>query len=106
MPRNNEKLDAVIEAIEHFRTRIKMYIVPADISNTQSFLTGLGVGLNISGIRFNRDIWWSVQNERGWKTSPVGPVPQMEEKGMTVSQIINELIDIEVETLRRSNAAM
>lgn len=97
-------LDDILQAIEHFRSRTAMYIYPVDVANTVSFFSGFEAALRAFGIRRDAGTWWKVQEARGWKQAPVGPVPQMEERGLTVRQIIDELIDIEIEVLRQSNA--
>src|SRR5665213_2761956 len=92
-------LGDAIAALEGFRTRTGMCIFPVDVAHTRSFLHGLGLGLNIFGVRPDSEISWQVQRDRGWQQRAVGPVPPMVERGMTPRQIIDELIDIEA--LRR-----
>ena len=98
-------MEDLIQQIEHFRSRIGMYIHSVDVANTQSFLAGFTMAVHVFGIRPDHNIHWNVQESRGWKQSPDGPVPQMRGKGMSDRQIIDELIDIEIEILRRSSAA-
>jgi hypothetical protein len=96
-------VEDVIAALERFRTRTAMYIHPVNVPKARSFLYGLRLGVLVFGIRWERDVWWQVQETRGWQQRSVGPVPQMKAKGITSRQIIDELIDIEIETLRRSS---
>jgi hypothetical protein len=98
-------VDDVIAALEHFRSRTGVYIHPVDVPNARSFLDGLGLGLGVFGIPWDGEVRSQVHRDRGWEQCAVGPIPQMEEKGTTPRQIIDELIDIEIETLRRSSAA-
>jgi hypothetical protein len=102
MPRSNQRIiDEAIVNLNHFRMRLGMYIQYADVVRAADFLTGFGIGLAAAGAEPEPDAWWNVQAERGWKKSPNGPVPQMEAKGMTVQDIISELVEIEIEMLRR-----
>jgi hypothetical protein len=102
MPRSHEQIIAeAIDSLHHFRTRLGMYIQRADIGRAEAFLTGFGLGLAAAGVRNAQDAWWNAQAQRGWHKSPTGPVPQMEARGMTVQEIISELVEIEAEVLRR-----
>lgn len=98
-------VDRLIETLERFRTGTGMFIYPEDVPNAMSFLHGFGLALHTLGARREMDVWWQVQNDRGWRQDAEGPVPQMQKQGMTVRQIIDELVYIEIETLRRCNSA-
>ena len=104
MQQKAANIDDVIAALEHFRTRAGMYIYPVDVANTCSFLHGLELALGVFGVPWDRDVWWRVQADRGWEQRRrAGPADGRE--GNDRRQIIDELIDIEIETLRRSSAA-
>jgi hypothetical protein len=98
-PRNI--IDAAVESLEHFRRRVGMYIGAADVGRAEAFLNGLSLGLAAAGIGFVEDAWWKAQADRGWEKAPFGPIAQMEAKGMDASAIISELVEIEIQMLRR-----
>lgn len=94
----------ITEMLEHFRTRMGMYIHPEDVPNVRSFLAGVVEGLRSCGIRWETDVYQTVIDARGWNPdSPIGPEHEMEKRGMSTRQIIDELITIEIEILRQSN---
>jgi hypothetical protein len=98
-----ETINAVITDLEYFRSRPTMFVGGDNVTaeNATAFLNGIDVGLLASGIKFAENAWFDVQTARGWVPSPLGPVPQMVQRGMNVSEIINELVEIYIQTLRR-----
>ncbi len=94
------KIDEIIKDLEYCRDRLAMFVHPVNVANVENLLTGLSWGLRFCGIQIEADERSKVWQERGWKRTPVGPVPQMRERGMSERQIIDELIDIEIALLR------
>ena len=102
---DEEAFAAAIGLLEHVRRHLGMYMCPQEADVAIAFLNGIGFGLSASGVHYDHwDDWWSVQAARGWKMHPCGPVPQMREKGMDEIAVINELIDIELDLLRRHSS--
>jgi hypothetical protein len=60
------------------------------------FHTGISAWLpDAGGIR------WAILSERGWPRSGYDPSHHMLERGMTTAEVIDELLVVEIETLRR-----
>ena len=78
MKQSNIEVDRLIETLERFRTSTGMYICPEDLPNTMSFLHGFELALHALGVRREMDVWWQVQNDRGWRQDAQGPVSQMQ----------------------------
>ena len=93
-------VDDLIEHLRAFQKRKNMYVRPVTVQTVQAFLTGFATGCHACGFVWDRELWWTAQEARGWKQSPVGPIPQMEAKGLTEAEIMDELIEIEVDTLQ------
>ena len=89
-----------VDLLEHCRTRPRMYFVPFDEVGIQNFLRGFTTGLTVMGLRWAGDVHEAALRKRGWQVSALGPVPQMQAAGMTLDQIFNELIDIQIDQLR------
>lgn len=86
--------DYLVQLLKHIKQRPSMYIHPVNADSLMNFLCGFRCVVNDKS-------WWQIQEKRGWKKSSVGPVPQMRKKGMSEEEIMNELVDIEVESLEQ-----
>ncbi len=53
------------------------------------------------GVDIDDNIYVQVIKEHGWSQMSALPVNEMKEKGLTNSQIVNELINIDLETWKR-----
>jgi hypothetical protein len=88
-----------IEYLRAFQARKGMYVQPVTVHTVEAFLSGFEVACHALGFPIDRELWWAAQEARGWKRRSVGAVPQMEAKGLTEEEIVNELIEITIATL-------
>lgn len=51
-------------------------------------------------VRYSLDFWWLAQKDRGWEKHSSGPALQMKKKGFTEEEMMDEFIDIEIESIR------
>jgi len=92
--------DRLIECLQSLQLRKQMFVYPVDVASVQNFLAGFKAGCHVCGVEIDRELGWEAERARGWQTRSVGPVPQMEAKGLSKEEIMNELIEIEIATLR------
>lgn len=93
-------VDRLIEYLRSFQKRKPMYVHPVTVPTVQAFLWGFKTGCHALGFELDPELWWTAQEARGWERSPSGPVPQMEARGLSETEIMGELIAIEIDRLR------
>lgn len=93
-------VDHIVEHLRAFQRRKPMYVHPVNVETVQSFLAGFYVGCGACGFEIDLSHRWEAQVARGWERQPDGPVSQMERKGMSEAEIMDELIEIEIHMLR------
>ncbi len=92
--------DQLVEVLRSFQKRTGMYVHPVNTRSVQNFLMGFEAGCLAFGFEFDRELWFKVGESRGWKRAPEGPSSPMAAKGLSEHEIMNELIEIEIETFR------
>ena len=93
------EVSRLIECLEHARTRPAMYFGEVAVEPAVHFLNGL---------QFAETFWLgnlletrlAVASERGWPRTAMHPSQHMVERGFTPAEVIDELLIIEIETLR------
>jgi len=93
-------VDQLIEYLQAFQKRKGMYVQPVTVKTVEAFLAGFRTGCHAFGIEINGELELAAQEPRGWKPRAVSPIPQMEAKGMSDAEIMDELIEIEMDVLR------
>src|SRR5690242_6907797 len=96
--RNEDMVARVIEELEFFRKRPGIYVRPVDTSHVEAFLQGVDVALGACGIALDHRSVWKA---RGWEDSPTTIGQRMQSRGDDTAVIVNELIDLMVEALKR-----
>lgn len=97
-------VDQLVEILRAFQNRKAMYVQPVDLRTVQSFLTGFQFGCHACGFPIDHEAWLKALEARGWNRDAIGPVPQMERKGMSEAEIIDELVEIEILMLRKQES--
>lgn len=100
MARYPEQVSHLITLLDSMRKRPGMYFGEVAIEPAIHFLNGWHLALSVwlgEGIAGRR----AVEVERGWPVSGHHPSHHMLERGLTPAEVIDELLDIEIETLRR-----
>jgi hypothetical protein len=92
---------SVLELLEHMLRRPAMYVPQLDVANVQSFLIGLEAGCRLSGLDITREIYQEAAATRGWKWRAKRNVWHMRKKNLSDEEIIQELIAVEMEAVRR-----
>jgi hypothetical protein len=100
MEARKEDLEKLLGVLTHMRLRPGMYF-SSDMPGVYTYLNGFKTACHLLGvdISINESVIWS---ERGWKTGPLHPIKQMQEKGMSEAKITEELLTSLILTLVRS----
>src|SRR5262245_521110 len=100
MARYAEQVSDLITLLEHMRLRPGMYFGEVAVEPATHFLNGWHLALSAwlgEGIAGRR----AVEAERGWPVTAHHPSHHMVERGLTPAEVIDELLVIEIETLRK-----
>jgi hypothetical protein len=90
----------LIEWLESARIRPAMYFGSVDIDAATHFLHGVELAVTaFLGIPIETQL--QVIADRGWRPNSIHLSPQMTERGLTTAEVVDELIVIEIETLKR-----
>ncbi len=104
MKSNKDVAQYLVGLLEHIRKRPGLYLGSEDPGGFQCLITGMILAFQMVGyaeVLPRNDLFRdTLVQERGWDISS-NLVGQMQARGMSDSEIFNELIDIEVESLRR-----
>src|SRR5437868_5405661 len=89
------------EYLEHVSKKLNLYINPVTQQNLKSFTDGFTLGYVLADGRLDyHDVvnaWQQVVAARRWEVNALGPHKEMEERGMSEKEIINELLQIEIQ---------
>lgn len=87
-----KQLENMLGLLAHIRLRPGMWIGSTTVPALLAFTSGFSIASSLLGINIEKDreqIW----AERGWETGrPTTPVREMEERGWSEQQIIQEII--------------
>ncbi len=95
-----KQVDRLIECLENARTRPAMYFGEVDVDAAMHYLNGLGLAIMV-WLEEDRQIRNQVTAARGWHPTAMHPSREMIECGLTPAQVIDEMLVIEIETIRR-----
>jgi hypothetical protein len=84
------------ETLRLLQTRPRLFLGEVTLERVNVWLGGFEAGCAALGVAIPRDVFTKVLQERGWKESAYGQIPQMREKGLSDDQIVQELIEIQV----------
>ena len=90
---------AIIAKLEDVRQRPLMWI--GQFENIVPFINGFNTACLSTIYNIRDNFYEEVANERGWHVSAQGPESFMREKGLTESQIVDELLTIHIELWKR-----
>jgi hypothetical protein len=91
----------LIAQLEDFRRRPSLYIRPCDVSHVEAFLRGIDEALIATGVVLDHAAVWKAH---GFPESPLTVAQLMQIHGTDPPAIINQLIDLMIEALRRWSA--
>jgi hypothetical protein len=99
---NREQALAIIALLESARLRPGMYF-PVEKSGFLGFLGGIqAVCLALFGEQNAPNITSEILRQRGWiSENSFAPWPEMEIRGFSIAAMIEEVLYIEIETLKR-----
>jgi hypothetical protein len=101
MTRYPEQIAGLIAGLEKARRYPGVLFREATVQTVSDTLSGLITGLS-AWLGDSLDTRFNILAERGWPTeSAYHPSHFMIERGLTPAEVIDELIVIEIETLRR-----
>lgn len=90
----------VLEVLEQAQKRPGLFF-PSDVSGFQGFLGAVhSFYWIVLDMEPRDDITSNITEQHGWTKSALGPWLQMEEKGLSLQEIINEILEMEIEALR------
>ncbi len=104
MTRYPEQVSRLIACLEKARRWPAMLFGSVAVEPAKHFLAGLDFALG-EWLGNSFDTRLAVQAERGWPQTDRHPAHHMAERGLTPAEIVDELLVIEIETLRRIAAA-
>ena len=88
------------EYLENVSKRLHCFIFPVTRENLKSFTDGFNLGyvLSHSELQFQdiSDAWIEVIIARGWQVNARGVQKEMEKRGMSEHEILDELMQIEI----------
>jgi hypothetical protein len=96
-----QAIERMIQSLQLLQKHKETYVYPLDVASVENFLNGFRSACAACGFEIPRKIRWKTIEGRGWKPVAAGPAPQMKAKGMADDAILDELIEIEMEQLRR-----
>lgn len=91
--------ERIIQVLESFRQRKHMYLSPVTAHTAETYLAGFQTGCFASGIIWD---YREAGIERGWEMNAAGPVPEMQGRGLSDDEIIDELIAIHIAAIQRT----
>lgn len=99
------RLDKLIMALFHIQQRPGMYVFPRTHESMANLMTGVCIGAESGGIHMGNiekdNIWWDVILDFGFEYSPQSYWDQMADAGKSDDDIIDMIIKVHVEVLRR-----
>ena len=88
------------EFLRAFQTRKGMYVQPVTVETVRSFLTGFIVASAAFGYRIEYGGTRESLEKRGLEWGPaIDPVSQMQALGWSDERIMDEAVEIEIETI-------
>lgn len=102
MTNANVPIEKVVEILESAKLRKAMYFSPVTVEAADTWLGGFATACIACGVLGNWVDVHAARERRGWDvTRPTCPIPQMQAKGLTDEQIIEELFAILIDTVRQ-----
>jgi hypothetical protein len=104
---NSDRMESLIACLESARKRPGMCFGKVDVEAALHFLTGFEVALGpLYGFDQVRELREQVGRERGWSWTANHPSRAMVRRGMSAESVIDELLVIEIEVVRRLAQAL
>ncbi len=95
-----QQVSALVACLEIARFRKSMHFWPVNGRTAETFVAGFSIAANALGMEIQNRIWLEAGKKRGWKIQAVGPIPEMEMRGMSDEEIADEVLAIEIEMWR------
>jgi hypothetical protein len=83
-----------------------MYFTPVDEKTVRDTLAGFRLGCAACGAEVPLDIWQAVVTGRGWQVLSARFEGQFYDRGLSESQVIDEMLAIEIEGWKRYAATL
>jgi len=93
------QIGRLIECLESARSRPAMYFGAVDVEAAMHFLNGVGLAVKAL-LGDNIEIRRQVLITRGWDANAMHPSQQMIDRGLTPADAVDEMLVIEIETIR------
>lgn len=95
------QIQRLVEELERVRECPAMYYGFRTAEATQRFLDGFRTACRILGLEVNIDLRRAVAEARGWDLPTAGLASPMRERGLSEERIVDELLVIEIDALKR-----
>lgn len=104
MDNSNIRLNKLFKALFHIQIRPGMYIGVSDYKGIVDLITGISIGIHddiLMGNVEGDNHYWDVIQDFGFEHSPKAYWHQMEDDNKSSVEIIDSIIKVHVEVLRR-----
>ena len=100
---SKEPIQRIIFLLERIIENKALYFgTDYDLSHVEYYLRGVKNACKFLGVDIDDNIYDQVIKEHGWSLMAAMPISEMKEKGLTLSQIIDEILNIELETWKKA----
>ena len=94
----------LLELLEEVKKRPRMFFYPPDAQSALNYLRGFEVAYEFLGGKIASQYqshYEVIQDEHGWELTAHHPMYAMVESGMDDASVIQEMLELELETWRR-----
>src|SRR5215203_1010802 len=94
-----QRIDLIIERLEAVRERPMMYLGELDRTRVTAFFHGFYLALGIYEKQTpGLDLLRSAYSAGGWNFNAMGPIPDMISKGLSPTEIVDEMISAQIDS--------
>lgn len=97
---HEQQVVALVAQLEVVRLRKSMFFWPVSGRMAEIFVFGFSAAAHALGLESENRTWLKAGEKRGWKIQAVGPIPEMEERGLSDEEMADEVLAIAIEAWR------
>ena len=97
----------LMDILDSLAQRPQMFVGQASCSMVQSYLNGLSAGLRFAGTSYTQEEYRVAAQSRGWRiVSGLGIRGDFDEHGLSDTEMVRELVAVEIDAYRRAAARL